>query len=152
MKRFEIMQKLLQNRTQTLARRRESSHLERPVHGGKHARDVRPLELAAQWLAAPHLQLLLPLEQFVREAQVRLDDDVEPARADEAAGSASEVDRDGIVTRTYYARGKLRPISFITSAMQMVALRDTPTRQCTSVATPSIFPRSSIRSARPSPR
>lgn len=31
--------------------------------------------------------------------------------------------------KTYYARGKLRFISFMTSAIQMVAERDTPTRQ-----------------------
>jgi hypothetical protein len=30
---------------------------------------------------------------------------------------------------TYYARGKDRPISFMTSAMQIVADRETPTRQ-----------------------
>lgn len=30
---------------------------------------------------------------------------------------------------TYYARGKDKPISFMTSAMQIVADRETPTRQ-----------------------
>jgi len=32
--------------------------------------------------------------------------------------------------------------AFMTSAMHIVAERDTPTRQCTSVALPSSFPRS----------
>ena len=32
-----------------------------------------------------------------------------------------------------YARGKVRPSSFMTSAMQIVAERETPTRQCTKV-------------------
>jgi hypothetical protein len=41
-----------------------------------------------------------------------------------------------------YARGKVKPCSFITSAMQMVAERETPTRQCTSVAVPLRRPRS----------
>lgn len=41
-----------------------------------------------------------------------------------------------------YARGKVKPSSFITSAMQMVAERETPTRQCTSVAVPLRRPRS----------
>ena len=35
-----------------------------------------------------------------------------------------------------YARGNDRPISFITSAMQIVADLDTPTRQCTRVFVP----------------
>lgn len=41
-----------------------------------------------------------------------------------------------------YARGKDMPNARITSAMQMVALRDTPTRQCTRVAMPFCRPRS----------
>ena len=43
-----------------------------------------------------------------------------------------------------YARGKERPRVRITSAMQMVAERETPTRQWTSVAVPLAFPRSSV--------
>lgn len=35
-----------------------------------------------------------------------------------------------------YARGNDKPSSFITSAIQMVADLDTPTRQCTSVLVP----------------
>lgn len=46
---------------------------------------------------------------------------------------------------TYYARGKDKPSSFMTSAMQMVADRETPTRQCTSVAPASNFPASVSR-------
>lgn len=41
---------------------------------------------------------------------------------------------------TYYALGKDRPKEAMTSAMQIVADRETPTRQCTSVAAPSYFP------------
>jgi hypothetical protein len=41
---------------------------------------------------------------------------------------------------TYYALGNDRPIDFITSAMQIVADLETPTRQCTKVAVPSDFP------------
>lgn len=41
-------------------------------------------------------------------------------------------------SKTYYALGKLRPISFMTSAMQMVADLLTPTLQCTRVAFPSL--------------
>lgn len=41
-----------------------------------------------------------------------------------------------------YARGKVRPSSFMTSAMQIVAERETPTRQCTKVAVPLRRPRS----------
>lgn len=41
-----------------------------------------------------------------------------------------------------YARGKDMPNARITSAMQMVALRETPTRQCTKVAMPFCRPRS----------
>lgn len=43
-----------------------------------------------------------------------------------------------------YARGKDKPSSFITSAMQMVADRETPTRQCTRVAVPFLRPCSGI--------
>lgn len=40
----------------------------------------------------------------------------------------------------YYARGKDMSIEAITSAMHIVADRETPTRQCTSVAVPVRFP------------
>lgn len=43
-----------------------------------------------------------------------------------------------------YARGKVKPSSFITSAIQIVAERETPTRQCTSVAVPLRRPRSKV--------
>jgi len=43
-----------------------------------------------------------------------------------------------------YARGKERPRVRMTSAMQIVADRDTPTRQCTSVAVLFAFPLSGI--------
>lgn len=39
-----------------------------------------------------------------------------------------------------YARGNDKPSSFMTSAIQMVADLDTPTRQCTSVLVPSRRP------------
>jgi hypothetical protein len=41
-----------------------------------------------------------------------------------------------------YARGKERWSDRITSAMQIVAERETPTRQCTRVAVPLARPRS----------
>ena len=41
-----------------------------------------------------------------------------------------------------YARGKDKLRDRMTSAMQMVALRETPTLQCTSVAVPFRRPRS----------
>jgi hypothetical protein len=44
----------------------------------------------------------------------------------------------------YYARGKERLSSFMTSAMQIVAERETPTLQWTRVAPPSRFPASSL--------
>lgn len=43
---------------------------------------------------------------------------------------------------THYARGRDRPSDRITSAMQIVAERDTPTRQCTSVGSPRRRPSS----------
>lgn len=43
-------------------------------------------------------------------------------------------------SETYYALGNERPMAFMTSAMQMVADLETPTRQCTSVAVPSFSP------------
>lgn len=66
----------------------------RPIHQRDLARNLAPLELALDadqaGLAAVvagallRLQQLLPLEQLVGEAQVRLDDDVEPPRPHEA--------------------------------------------------------------------
>lgn len=69
----------------------------RPIHQRDLARNLGPLELALDadqaGLAAVvvagagallRLQQLLPLEQLVGEAQVRLDDDVEPPRPHEA--------------------------------------------------------------------
>ena len=47
-----------------------------------------------------------------------------------------------------YARGNDKPSSFITSAMQMVADRETPTLQCTKVAVPSLRPFSDETSVR----
>lgn len=44
------------------------------------------------------------------------------------------------IERTHYARGKDMPSEAITSAMQIVADRETPTRQCTRVAVSSVFP------------
>lgn len=50
----------------------------------------------------------------------------------------------------YYARGKDISSEAITSAMHIVADRETPTRQCTSVAVPSRFPAARNRgSAKP---
>lgn len=46
-----------------------------------------------------------------------------------------------------YALGKDSPSSFITSAMQMVADRETPTLQWTKVAVPALRPFSVRRSA-----
>lgn len=46
-----------------------------------------------------------------------------------------------------YARGNDKPSSFITSAMQIVADRDTPTLQCTNVAVPALRPFSTKVSA-----
>lgn len=43
-----------------------------------------------------------------------------------------------------YARGNDKPSSFITSAMQIVADLETPTRQCTSVAVPFLRPFSAV--------
>lgn len=40
----------------------------------------------------------------------------------------------------YYARGKDMSSEAITSAMHIVADRETPTRQCTRVAVPARFP------------
>ncbi len=71
------------------------------------------------------LEELLPLQELVGEPQMRLDDDVESAGSDEAISS-----------------GKERFIDRITSAITIVALRETPTRQCTSVAVPLLRPRS----------
>jgi hypothetical protein len=77
---------------------------------------------------------------------VGLDDDVEAAGADVAAevwgvsfrkGGAKWV-RSG--RRTYYARGNERAREAMTSAMQIVAERETPTRQWTSVAVPFSLP------------
>lgn len=61
----------------------------RSVHQGNVASDLTPLELPLEARAAilPRLQLLFPLEEFVDEAEMRLDDDVEPARADKTVGS-----------------------------------------------------------------
>ena len=46
-----------------------------------------------------------------------------------------------------YARGNDKPSSCITSAMQIVADLDTPTRQCTSVLVPFLRPFSGYMSA-----
>jgi len=45
---------------------------------------------------------------------------------------------------THYAFGNDKPRSFMTCAMQIVADRETPTRQCTSVAVPARRPFSTV--------
>lgn len=78
-----------------------------------------------------------------------LDDDIQSPRTNKTAfilWSVSIV--DSVLESTYYARGKLNPKLAITSAMQMVADRLTPTRQCTNVALPSDLPLPDTWSAR----
>lgn len=69
-----------------------------------------------------------------------LDDDVQSAGANKTTAEllAKSLLRD--TRQTHYARGNERPSSFITSAMQIVAERDTPTLQWTSVAVPALRP------------
>lgn len=56
------------------------------VHKSNFPRNLWPLELALDSLGIPTslLEVFLPFEQFIRETQVRLDDDVETPSADEA--------------------------------------------------------------------
>ena len=82
------------------------------------------------------------ISMYLRKTKMRLNNNIKAPGSYETAVKIVSiwVHRSRIIT--YYALGKDKPSSFITSAMQMVAERETPTRQCTSVAVPSNFPRS----------
>jgi len=62
------------------------------------------------------------------------------ARTKQLEPVSGGIDVSIVDLETYYARGNDKPNSFITSAIHIVAERDTPTRQCTSVAVPSSLP------------
>lgn len=59
----------------------------RPIHIRNRPRNLRPLQLPPHLLPPSNLQRLLPLQQLVAKAQMRLDDDIEAPRAHEAVGA-----------------------------------------------------------------
>ena len=72
-----------------------------------------------------------------------LNDNIESSCPNIAAGKyvlAANQNGDHRKDQTHYARGKERFNDAITSAIQMVADLETPTRQWTKVAVPSFFP------------
>lgn len=58
------------------------------VHQRNLARDSGPLKLTAKRLVASLTLVLFPLEQFVGEAKMRLDNNVQSSRSDKAAEQA----------------------------------------------------------------
>ena len=55
------------------------------VHSRNLSRNGRPFELSSQRLTAALLQYFLPFQELVCEAEMWLDDDVQPASTDIAA-------------------------------------------------------------------
>lgn len=68
-----------------VSRSKLSSSRIRPIHRRNLPGDRRPLQFPLDRLAALLLLNLIPFEEFVGEAEVGLDDDVEAAGADVAA-------------------------------------------------------------------
>jgi hypothetical protein len=66
----------------------------RTIHAGNLSTDVLPFHVPLDaLLAALELKVLIPFHELVDEAEVRLDDDVEAAGADEAAVRVRAKDR-----------------------------------------------------------
>lgn len=59
-----------------------------PIHRSNLASNRGPLELSPDRLAALLTLQFFPLEQFVRESQVGLNDHIEASRSDEAAAAS----------------------------------------------------------------
>jgi len=108
----------------------------RLVHGRDLARNGRPLELAPERLAALLALKFLPFQEFVPSILLveNWRDGLRGAYEKRRCGWMMTFSR--LARTKQYARGYDSPDSFITSAMQMVADRETPTRQCTKVAVP----------------
>ena len=92
------------------------------------------------------LLYLLPFQKFIHESAVGLDNDIQAACAYKTAIHRISIFWFICVVRreTHYARGRESPSALITSAMQIVAERETPTRQWTSVGSPFRRPSSKI--------
>ncbi len=104
----------------------------RSVHGGDLSRDMGPFELSLHGFRSLGLEVFIPFHQLVDKPQMGLDNDIEPTSTHEATSnevSILHLDLYPARAKSYYARGKLRPFLAMTSAMQMVADRLTPTRQ-----------------------
>lgn len=133
--------------------RSSSSTRIRFVHKSNLSGDSGPFQFPFQGLVSLLLLQFFPFEEFVCESEMGLYDDVQSSGANEAAVHGWEIStvkgddiesRRALKVKAYYALGNERPVAFMTSAMQMVADLETPTRQCTSVAVPSCFPFSVI--------
>lgn len=100
-----------------------------------------PLNFPTYGLISSLLEGLIPFHKLVCEAEMWLNDDIQTPRSNKT--TLRVISRSMLVGSedfTYYARGNERPIEDMTSAMQIVADRDTPTRQCTKVAVSSSLP------------
>lgn len=112
------------------------------VHERDFARHSGPLEFAAKRFIASLTLVFFPFEKLVCESKVWLDDNVQSSCSYKTAADLLVTRLEGVDDGAYYARGNERPISFITSAIHIVAERDTPTRQWTRVASPAALPAS----------
>lgn len=102
----------------------------RSVHSGDFSGDVTPLQLALWGTAILKRQPFLKFEQLIHEAQVRLNDNIQaPSTHITASIYQQQLMSFCLVKKTYYARGRDSLRARMTSAMQIVADRETPTRQ-----------------------
>lgn len=101
------------------------------VHQRDFARDGSPFQLTSKRLVASLTLVLFPLEQFIGKSKMGLNDNIQSSCSHKAT-VAMDVNSENFAkqcVKTYYARGNDSPSSFMTSAIQIVAERDTPTRQ-----------------------
>lgn len=80
------------------------------------------------------------MDENLHKSQVRLYNNIKSSGTNVAADKVLRDKSSFGNEETYYARGKERLRDAITSAIQIVADLETPTRQCTKVAAPSHFP------------
>jgi hypothetical protein len=82
----------------------------RTIHASNLATDTLPFHVPFDaLLAALELQVLIPLHELVDEAEMRLDDDVEAAGADEAAVRAKgRAVSEGVLVGRGRGRGRWR--------------------------------------------
>lgn len=88
-----------------------------------------PFELTLRAVSVFERHTLLKLKQLVHEAEMWLDNNIEASSPYITAAIISGCKKYHKIVGTHYARGRESFRALMTSAIQIVAERETPTRQ-----------------------